>query len=395
MTSEVTGFDEQGLLARFNERFGSANTCLHFFSPGRVNLIGDHTDYTGGVVLPCGIDTGTRLLIQKNLDQRFRFESSNFDFTADLSSEQIAHTHDKNWINYPLGVIDQFRKRGFEISGVDCLYSGNVPNGAGLSSSASIEVVTAFAINTLFNCDLSLIELVKIAMAAENDFVGMQCGIMDQFAVTMAQQNHAMFLNCNTLEHQQVPLNLGNYNIVLANTNQRRELDGSAYNERVAQCTTALDIIQQALPVRALGELELKQLQTHEHLFANDKLAFSRALHVCAENARVNAAVNILEHGDIIAFGKLMNESHDSLRDLYSVSSEPLDKLVAIARKQEGVAGARLTGAGFGGCTVNLVQQQSVQQFIEQVGAEYQTATELRADFYVIKPGNGVRQLTL
>jgi galactokinase len=395
MTSDVTGFDEQDLLARFNQRFGSTKDCFHFFSPGRVNLIGDHTDYTGGVVLPCGIDTGTRLLIQKTPDQRFRFESTNFDYTADLSIEQIAHTHGKNWINYPLGVIDQFRQKGFEISGINCVFSGNVPNGAGLSSSASIEVVTAFAINELFDCQLPLIELVKISMAAENEFVGMQCGIMDQFAVTMAQQNHAMFLNCESLDYKQVPLNLGEYNIVLANTNQRRELDGSAYNERVAQCAQALSIVQQALPVKSLGELSIEQLQSHMHLFENDNLALLRAQHVCGENARVNSAVHVLKQGDIAAFGKLMNESHNSLRDLYHVSSEPLDSLVAIARKQDGVAGARLTGAGFGGCTVNLIKQQATQQFIELVGHEYQNTTGLTADFYAIKPGNGVRQLTL
>jgi len=275
------------------------------------------------------------------------------------------------------------------------VFSGNVPNGAGLSSSASIEVVTAFAINELFDCQLPLIELVKISMAAENEFVGMQCGIMDQFAVTMAQQDHAMFLNCESLDYQQVPLNLGEYNIVLANTNQRRELDGSAYNERVAQCAQALSIVQQALPVKSLGELSIEQLQSHMHLFENDKLALLRAQHVCGENARVNSAVNVLKQGDITAFGKLMNESHDSLRDLYHVSSEPLDSLVAIARKQDGVAGARLTGAGFGGCTVNLIKQQATQQFMELVGHEYQNTTGLTADFYAIKPGNGVRQLTL
>ena len=410
----VNGFNIERLLERFNEKFGvldnsaaddftsdgsaadglaADNKVQQFFAPGRVNLIGDHTDYTGGFAFPCGIDSGSLLLIRRTRDNQFRFASTNFDMFAQLSKDQINKTYGDNWINYPLGVLDQFVKRGFDIDGIDCLFSGNVPNGAGLSSSASIEVVTAFAINEIFACGLSLMELVKMSQAAENDFVGMQCGIMDQFAVAMARDNHAILLNCETLEHRQIPLALNDFAIVLANTNQRRELNESAYNERVAECGRALALLQQHLPIKALGELQEADLEAHKGLFEQDNIAYLRAKHVSSENARVHAAVPALEQGDLIQFGRLMNASHDSLRDCFHVSSEPLDHLVTAARAHPGVVGSRLTGAGFGGCTVNLLHKDSVDQFIKNVGDIYQTKTGLTADFYTIAPGAGVRAL--
>lgn len=393
-TNPVTGFNNDRLLERFHEKFGAnENQVQQFFAPGRVNLIGDHTDYTGGFVFPCGIDSGSLLLIRRTKDNQFRFASTNFDMFAQLSKQQINKTYGDNWINYPLGVVDQFIKRGFDIDGIDCLFSGNVPNGAGLSSSASIEIVTAFAINEIYSCKLSLIELIKMAQAAENDFVGMQCGIMDQFAVAMAKENHAMLLNCTSLEHRQVPLALNDFTIVLANTNQRRELNESAFNERVAECERALELLKQRLPITALGELSIDTLKQHQAIFAKDQIAYSRAEHVTTENARVKAAVPALEEGQMEMFGKLMNTSHDSLRDLFNVSSEPLDYLVSAARQQAGVVGSRLTGAGFGGCTVNLVSKPATDQFIADVGKTYQEKTGLTADFYVIRPSGGVRQV--
>ncbi len=391
---KLEGFNIERLLERFHEKFGSSdNAVTQYFAPGRVNLIGDHTDYTGGFVFPCGIDTGSLLLIRKNDNQQFRLASTNFDMFAQLSGDQINKTYGDNWINYPLGVIDQFIKRGFDISGIDCLFSGNVPNGAGLSSSASIEVVTAFALNEVFGCKLPLMDLIQMALAAENDFVGMQCGIMDQFAVAMAHKDHAMLLNCATLEHRQVPLTLEQHSIILANTNQRRELNESAYNDRVAECNRALELLQQRMSITSLGELNADELQTHQSLFSNDEVAFRRALHVATENARVRAAVPALESGDLASFGELMNQSHESLRDNFNVSSEPLDHLVSAARAQAGIIGSRLTGAGFGGCTVNLVAREHADSFIQQVGKTYQQATGLTADFYQISPGAGVRQV--
>jgi len=392
----IKGFNVDRLLERFSEKFGAGPTQVQqFFAPGRVNLVGDHTDYTGGFVFPCGIDTGSLLLIRKTDNNQLRLASTNFEMFAQLTKEEIDKTRVDNWIKYPLGVIDQFLKRGFNIEGVDCLYSGNVPNAAGLSSSASIEVVTAFAINSLFDCKLPLLELVKMAQAAENDFVGMQCGIMDQFAVAMAQENHAILLNCDSLEHRQVPLILTNHSIVLANTNQRRELSESAYNERVAECKRALDALQQRMDITMLGELKTSALYEHKDVFGDDEVAFKRAAHVSSENARVQDAVPALEAGKLDAFGAIMNASHDSLRDNFEVSSEALDTLVNAARKHPGVIGSRLTGAGFGGCTVNLLETGSCDSFIASLGKSYQEQTGLTADFHIISPGAGVRQVQL
>lgn len=390
----LPGFNIDRLLERFFEKYGASDQQVQlFFAPGRVNLIGDHTDYTGGLVFPCGIDTGSLLLIRRTNDSQYRFASTNFDMFAQLSKEQISKTYGDNWINYPLGVVDQFVKRGIDINGIDCLFSGNVPNAAGLSSSASIEVVTAFALNSLFNAELPLLDLIHMAQAAENDFVGMQCGIMDQFAVAMAKKDHAIFLNCETLEHRQVPLVLDNHAIVLANTNQRRELNESAYNDRVAECQQALELLQQRLPIKKLGELQIESLEQHSDVFADEQTAYARALHVCTENARVRAAVPTLERGDLSDFGNIMNASHDSLRDHFHVSSDPLDCLVCEARKHQGVMGSRLTGAGFGGCTVNLMLSSVTDTFIKSVGKHYQQTTGLTADFYIITPGTGVRQV--
>lgn len=387
-------FNIERLLERFNQKFGSNDNSVHqFFAPGRVNLVGDHTDYTGGFAFPCGIDSGSLLLIQSTKNNQFRLASTNFDLVAQLSKEDISKPCKDYWVNYPLGVVDQFVKRGFNIDGFDCLFSGNVPNGAGLSSSASIEIVTAFAINELFQCKLDLMELIKMAQAAENEFVGMQCGILDQFSVAMAKENHAMFLNCKTLEYRQIPLALDDFAIVLANTNQRRELNESAYNERVAECERALHLLTTRLPIQALGELKEQDLEAHKEVFAEDNIAYQRAKHVASENARVHAAVLALEHGRMNEFGQIMHSSHDSLRDLYHVSSQPLDHLVNAARAQPFVAGSRLTGAGFGGCTVNLIEKKSTEQFIKQVGQTYHELTGLTADFYAISPGAGVRKV--
>ena len=384
------------LLERFNQKFGASELPVAaFFAPGRVNLIGDHTDFTGGLVFPCAITQGTWLIIRRTGNHQYRFASTNFDLMAQLDQHEINQTYGDNWINYPLGVLDQFAQRDVMLDGFDGLYSGNVPNGAGLSSSASVEVVTAFAINTLMKPGFSLLDLVKMSQAAENEFVGMQCGIMDQFAVAMAQHGHAMQLDCDTLEYRQVPMNLGELSIVVTNTNQRRELNESAYNDRVAECARAQALLEPAVGISQLGHLLPEQLDAHESLFANDPVALMRARHVCTENARVRAAIPALESGDIARFGQLMNESHDSLRDLFEVSSEPLNHLVRLARSRPSVLGSRLTGAGFGGCTVSLVPSRDVTAFEQAVGAQYTQATGLTANFYVMNAGDGVRQIPL
>ncbi|ASJ75614.1 galactokinase [Granulosicoccus antarcticus] len=383
------------LLERFNQKFGrSDEPVATFFAPGRVNLVGEYTDFTGGLVFPCGINQGTTLLIRRTHNNQYRFASTNFDLMAQLEQHEISQTYGDNWINYPLGVLDQFIKRGVSIDGFDCLFSGNVPNGAGLSSSASIEVVTAFAINQIMHTELSLLDLVRVSQSAENDFVGMQCGIMDQFAVAFAQTGHAMMLDCHSVEHRQVPLNLDEHSIVVSNTNQRRELNESAYNNRVSECQRALELLAPATGITHLGQLLPEQLAQHEALFKDDPKPLMRIRHITEENARVRAAVPSLEAGNLQEFGNIMNASHDSLRDLFEVSSEPLNHLVRLAREQTSVLGSRLTGAGFGGCTVSLLPTCDVDAFIATVGPAYTEATGLTADFYTIEPGNGVRAIS-
>lgn len=379
------------LREHFRLHFGHSNAQDEriFYAPGRVNLIGDHTDYTGGLVFPCGIDRGSHLVIRRNNSRQYRFASRNFEVTTELGADEITSPKKDAWINYPLGVINQFLQRGLDIDGVDCLFSGDIPNGAGLSSSASIEVVTAVALNTLFDAGLDRIELVKLAQKAENEFVGMQCGIMDQFAVTMAKQEHAMLLDCHSIEHRQVPLDLDEYALVVINTNHRRELNDSAYNQRVKECARALELLEPSLGINRLGELNPDALDRHVELFSEDPIALARARHVANENARVRQAVHALESGDITGFGQLMNESHDSLATDYEVSSAPLDTLVSLARNTGSVLGSRLTGAGFGGCTVNLVRRQELDLFEANVGQGYLETTGLEADFYRFHAGNG------
>ncbi|MFK7891232.1 MAG: galactokinase [Granulosicoccus sp.] len=382
------------LRQRFVDHFGHQDADIAvFFAPGRVNLIGEYTDFTGGLVFPCAINQGTFLLIRKTGNHQYRFLSTNFDQVATLEQNKLFEPGENTWVNYPLGVLEQFSQRGCVLDGFDFLYSGNVPNGAGLSSSASIEVVTAFAMNTLLQTDLANSEIARIAQRAENEFVGMQCGIMDQFAVAMGKAGHALQLNCNTLEYRHVPLNLTDLVIVIGNTNQRRELNDSAYNQRVLECEKALEILAPLLGITSLGQLTPEQLNQHEAAFHGHPVALGRARHICEENARVMAAVSALEAGDIGQFGKLMNASHDSLRDLFEVSSEPLNQLVNLAREQPGVLGSRLTGAGFGGCTVSILPGTAVADFTKHVGSRYKQATGLDADFYVVEASDGVKQV--
>ncbi len=380
----------------FVERFGESEAPVRvFFAPGRVNLIGDHTDYVGGLVFPCAIHYGTTVVIRPTTKNTFKFASTNFDLVAELESDQVHHKYGDHWINYPLGVLQQFINAGDDIGGFECLYSGNVPNGAGLSSSASISVVTAFALNEIFSCARNLPSLIKIAQAAENDFVGVQCGVMDQYAVTMGQRDHAMMLDCETLQCEQIPLELGDYSIVLFNTNQRRELSESKYNERVVETRSALEVLQQSYPVSQLAQVSPQQLHDSANLFGPDlQTVYRRARHVVTEHQRVKDAVVALRDRNLQLFGQLMFDSHDSLRDDYDVSSNPLNALVAIACETEGVLGARLTGAGFGGCTVNLVHKEHIDNLSVAVAKDYTNQTGLTADCHRITPAQGVREVT-
>jgi galactokinase len=371
----------------------SENEVLVYFSPGRVNLIGEHTDYNGGYVFPCALSFGTYLAVRNNGLRKVRLATTNFDHRGEVNLDEPFEKEGKSWINYPVGVLNEFRKKAKEIDGLDLLYSGDIPNGAGLSSSASIEMVTAFAMNELFEFGFERMELVKLSQKAENLFVGVNCGIMDQFASGMGAADHALFLNCDTLNYQRVPLKLEGKKIVIANTNKRRGLADSKYNERRAQCESAVEDIRKEKNIRHLSDLNLEEFERLSHLIS-DETERQRARHVVTENTRTLAAIEALNRDDVISFGKLMNQSHDSLRDDYEVTGKELDTLVEEARKIEGTIGSRMTGAGFGGCTVSIVMEDQVETFIREVGSGYSERTGLNADFYVAEIGDGSKKIS-
>ena len=370
----------------------SENEIQLFFSPGRVNLIGEHTDYNGGYVFPCALSFGTYLVVRKNNKRVVHFATSNFDHRGEVKLDEPFEKEGKSWFNYPVGVLNEFRKEAKEIEGVDLLFSGDIPNGAGLSSSASIEMVMAFAMNEIFEFGMDRMELIKISQSAENNFVGINCGIMDQFASGMGARDHALFLNCDTLDYELVPLKLEGMKIVIANTNKRRGLADSKYNERRAQCESAVEAIRKERKIKHLSDLNLEEFNALSHLIS-DEIEKRRARHVITENTRTLGAIEALTKGDILSFGQLMNQSHDSLRDDYEVTGKELDTLVEEARNLEGTIGSRMTGAGFGGCTVSIVKEDQVETFIREVGLKYKDRTGLNADFYVAEIGDGSKQI--
>ncbi|RVU85814.1 galactokinase [Leucothrix sargassi] len=390
----VRSMNNSPLLQPFIERFSESDQEIReFYAPGRVNLIGDHTDHCGGLVFPCAIDRGTRMLIRRRSDNIVKLASMNFELMASLAPDELDQKYGDNWINYVLGVISQFRQNSVETTGFECLFSGDIPNGGGLSSSASLEVVTAFALNQVFNGGFSDVQLVKMALAAENDFVGVNCGIMDQYAIAMAQKDHAMMLDCNTLECEQTPLKLDGYTIVIVNSNQRRDLVDSKYNERFEECQTATREIKQKLDVQQLAEVSMEQLQQNLDVFSGENIA-KRAQHVVSEHNRVREAVDALNKNDLETLGRLMIESHQSMSNDFQASTDIIDKLIEISLDTDGVIGARMTGGGFGGCTVTLVEDDKVEHFVESVGNRYREECGLTADFYPTKSDNGMREIT-
>ncbi|MCB2307928.1 galactokinase [Clostridium estertheticum] len=366
-----------------------------FFAPGRVNLIGEHTDYNGGNVFPCAITFGTYALIKKRTDKKIRFYSENFEELGimEIDIDDMKYNKEHDWANYPKGVIWVFENNGMKIdSGFDILFYGNIPNGAGLSSSASIEVVTGVVLKDLYNFDLSMIDIVKCSQKAENEYVGVNCGIMDQFAIGMGKKDKAILLDTNTLKYQYSSIKLDGASIVISNTNKRRGLADSKYNERRSECETALKDLQSELKINALCEINEDVFEKNRHLIKNEVCA-RRAKHAIYENQRTLKAVKALENKDIKLFGELMNKSHISLRDDYEVTGIELDTLVEIAWKMPGVIGSRMTGAGFGGCTVSIVKDEFVDDFIKNVGEEYKKKIGYEAIFYVAKIGDGARKL--
>ncbi|MDF2545420.1 MAG: galactokinase [Anaerosolibacter sp.] len=382
------------LIHDFTNRFGGEEGIMTFFAPGRVNLIGEHTDYNGGHVFPCALSFGTYAVARKRNDTKIRLFSKNFeDFgTIEVDISSLSYNDANDWANYPIGMVKIFRDAGYQVeSGFDVLYDGNIPNGAGLSSSASIELVTSVLLKSLYNLDIDMIEMVKMSQRAENQFVGVNCGIMDQFASGMGKKDHAMLLDTNTLKYAYVPIKTKGITIVIANTNKRRSLSGSKYNERRSECENALKALQQELEISSLGDLTEERFDAYQHLIQSG-IEQRRARHAVYENQRTLKAVNALNAGNIQLFGELMNASHISLRDDYEVTGIELDTLVEAAWENEAI-GSRMTGAGFGGCTVSLVHEEKVHKFIENVGNIYEEKIGYKADFYVVAIGDGARQI--
>ncbi|NLI24652.1 MAG: galactokinase [Bacteroidales bacterium] len=363
-----------------------------YFSPGRVNLIGEHTDYNGGYVFPCALSFGTYLVMAPNDTNKVQFATGNFDVRHEQNVNALNKKIDQLWINYPMGVMYEFITRGYAIPGIDLFFYGNVPNGAGLSSSASIEVVTATALNDFLHAKIGGVDIALLCQHAENHFVGVNCGIMDQFASAMGKKDHAIYLDCNTLDYQLVPLVLKGYKLVIANTNKRRGLADSKYNERRRECDQAVAEISRVKPIKYLCELTVEEFNQVQGAISDDTVR-RRARHAISENERTGKAVQLLREGDLAGFGQLMNASHDSLRYDYEVTGVELDTLVEEARKIPGVIGSRMTGAGFGGCTVSLVKEEAVNELIEKVGKGYHAVTGLKADFYVAEVGDGARRI--
>lgn len=379
----------------FKKVFGDNNNTRTFFSPGRVNLIGEHTDYNGGNVFPCALSFGTYGVISLREDNKVRMYSGNFEEVGiiEFSLDDIKYKKEDNWVNYPKGVIDVMKKHGYNINrGFDVAIYGNIPNGAGLSSSASLELLIAVMMDSLFNFNIDRVDLVKFSQEAENKFVGVNCGIMDQFAIGMGKENNAILLDCNTLKYNYCPIELKDEVLIIANTNKRRGLADSKYNERRSECEEALVELKAKLNITSLGDLSIKEFEENKDLIKSD-IRLKRARHAIYENQRTLMAKDALENNDLVTFGKLMNESHISLRDDYEVTGIELDTLVELAWKHEGVLGSRMTGAGFGGCTVSLVKKGNVDDFIKNVGQDYKEKIGYEASFYIANIGNGTREI--
>lgn len=385
----------QELNSKFIEKYGESGEQVRvFYAPGRVNLIGEHLDYNGGYVFPAALDFGTTLIVRPRTDGKVQFASTNLPYEASIDYSEIGKSKTGEWVDYPIGVMVELAKKGTPVSGgYDLLFHGEIPNGSGLSSSASIEVVTGFAFLTLLGGDTDTVEIALLSQRAENQYVGVNSGIMDQFAVANGKRDHAILLMCDTLEYSLVPFVTGSYKLVIGNTNKKRGLVDSKYNERRSQCDEALAILKQEVPsLSYLAEMKPEQF---EQLQASipDETVRRRARHVVEENQRVLDSVEVLKKNDLKQFGLYMNDSHVSLRDLYEVSCEELDVMVEEAQRIPGTLGSRMTGAGFGGCTVSLVHEDDVERFIKEVGEAYKGRTGLTGEFYVCGIGNGVEEL--
>lgn len=383
------------LLGKFAELFGDADGVKVYFAPGRVNLIGEHTDYNGGHVFPCALTIGTYAAARKRADKKLRFYSTNFEEIGVMESdvEDLKASKEAGWTNYPKGVMWAFSLRGMQMeNGLDMVIYGNIPNGSGLSSSASLEVLTGYLLRDLYGFSVTNVELAQIGQYSENNFNGCNCGIMDQFASAMGKKDNAIFLNTADLSYEYAPLALEGAKIIVTNSKVKHSLVDSKYNERRSECEQALKELQTVVNIDGLGDLTEEQFEANQSVITDD-IRRKRAKHAVYENQRTLRAVEALKNNELALFGKLMNESHISLRDDYEVSCEEIDVLVEEAWKVEGVIGSRITGGGFGGCTVSLVKDEAVAEFQEKVGAAYRERFGIQADFYVVEIGDGPRTL--
>lgn len=382
----------QQLLEQFNKIFGGeGEEAKVYFAPGRVNLIGEHTDYNGGHVFPCALTIGTYGVARKRNDRMLQMYSMNFKELGVIGSslDDLTPSKEAGWTNYPKGVIWAFLQKGMEVTnGMDLLLFGNIPNGSGLSSSASVEVLTGAILRDMYGFEVSNQDLALIGQYAENRYNGVNCGIMDQFAIAMGKADNAIFLDTATMQYEYAPISLKGAKLVISCSNKKRGLGDSKYNERRSECETALAELQKAVDIRTLGDLDEAQFEKYRTAIRDD-VRVRRARHAVYENQRTIKAVAALKADDIEEFGRLMNASHVSLRDDYEVTGLELDTLVEEAWKVEGVIGSRMTGAGFGGCTVSIVKDGAIEAFKEQVGKKYRETVGYDADFYVVEIGGG------
>lgn len=386
---------KETVLKKFEELFGDREGVQVYFAPGRVNLIGEHTDYNGGHVFPCALTIGTYAAVRKRADRDLHFYSMNFEKLGviDTSIDDLTPSREADWTNYPKGVMWAFAKRGMQMDcGLDVVLYGNIPNGSGLSSSASLEVLTGYYLRDLFGFDVTNIDLAKIGQYSENNFNGMNCGIMDQFASAMGKKDHAIFLDTADLSYEYAPLVLDGAKIVVTNSNVKHSLVNSEYNVRRSECEEALRELQTVVKINGLGDLTEEAFEENKAAI-KDEVRVRRAKHAVYENQRTIRAVKALKENDLKLFGELMNASHVSLRDDYEVSCEEIDVLVEEAWKVDGVIGSRITGGGFGGCTVSIVKDEAIDSFKEKVGAAYQKRVGKTADFYVVEIGDGPSRL--
>ena len=385
---------KERFIQKFQELYGKGSGIRAYFAPGRVNLIGEHTDYNGGHVFPCALTLGTYGIVRDREDRKLRFYSMNFESLGiiETSLDDLVPDEAANWTNYPKGVMWAFEKRGYKLAhGMDILIYGNIPSGSGLSSSASLEVLTGLMLKDTFGFEnLTMVEVALIGQDAENNFNGCNCGIMDQFASAMGKKDHAIFLDTNTLNYEYAPVILKDAKIVITNSKVKHSLVDSAYNDRRKECETALKELQEKLPIQSLGELTQEEFELHKGAI-KDPVRQRRAKHAVYENQRTIRAVEALRENDVELFGRLMNESHQSLKEDYQVSCREIDILVDMAQAMPGVLGSRITGGGFGGCTVSIVRNDAVDGFISQIGKTYQEKVGHEAEFYVVDIGDGAK----